>query len=91
MMRQSRPVVRTAEMLGGLILLLNGVPSLLTAFGYVDWSAEQLGAYVTFLNLILAAASRFLGVRVEGQVTPVANPRDNTGTSLVPAYREPPI
>lgn len=90
-MKQSRPVVRAAEMMGALILLANGVPALLTAFEVIDWTADQLGAYVAFLNLFLAAASRFLGVKVEGYVTPVVNPRNDAGMQLVPANPEPPI
>lgn len=91
MREQARPVVVAARIVGGLVLLFNGIPPLLIEFEAIDWTARQLGAYIVFLNVILAAFSTMLGTRIEAKVTPVANPRDDTGATLVPAAQADPI
>lgn len=82
---ERRPVVLASRVVGALVLVLNGLPPLLLEFEVIDWTARQLGAYTIFLNVLLAAASAVLGVRVERLVTPVTDPKDNLGNTLVPA------
>ena len=68
---------------GRLALIVNGVPVLLLSFGVIDWTAEQLGQYVAFVNTVVAGVGLILGQNAEAKVTPISNPQVNV--PLVPA------
>jgi hypothetical protein len=73
-----------ANISSAILFVLGSMPALFLAFGWIDWSAEQVAQYGVFLGVIAIALSRVLGVRVEAKVTPVANPRDDALVPLVP-------
>jgi hypothetical protein len=54
------------------------------AFEVINWTGDQVGAYTTFVGVLVAAAAMFFNAEVAKQVTPVASPRDNGMVPLVP-------
>ena len=55
-----------------------------SAFGWFQWDVDQLEAYGVAVGGLIGAIALFLGVSVEEQVTPTANPKDDAGNSLTP-------
>jgi hypothetical protein len=82
--KRPRPVRRASQIIGGIVVILNGVPGLFLAFELIDWNAVQIGAYSTFVGVLAAGISIALGLRAEKAVTPVADPRDDLLVPLVP-------
>ncbi len=78
-----RPVVNAARTLGALAILLGLVPISVALFG-VEWTAEQVSGYAAVSGGVVTAVALFLGVNVEKQVTPTANPKDDAGNMLTP-------
>jgi hypothetical protein len=54
--------------------------TLMTVFGLVTLTPEQLAAILGFVTVLFAL---YNSVVVRGKVTPVADPRDDQGQSLV--------
>lgn len=79
-----RPVVTASRALGAIAAVAGLVPALASAFGWFSWSADQLEAYTVAVGGLVGAIALFLGVNVEKQVTPTANPKDDAGNSLTP-------
>lgn len=79
-----RPVRLTARVLAALTGLAGAFPIVASAFGWVEWTTDQLTAYIVAANAVLGSAGLVLGVQVEKVVTPTANPRDDAGNSLTP-------
>jgi len=65
------------------VAIVEAAIALAVGFG-LDWTPEQV-ALVMAVVVALSALVKTLWAR--GQVTPVANPRDNEGRSLVPEVR----
>ncbi len=80
----NRPVVTASRTLGALSLVAGVVPMLGTAFGWLEMTTDQLEAYTVAVGTVVAAVALFLGVNIEKQVTPTANPKDDAGNSLTP-------
>lgn len=55
------------------------------AFG-LDWTTEQIAAVVAFVTAVGFAVQT---VFVRARVTPVADPHDNDGDTLVPVFSPP--
>lgn len=83
-MRETRPVMFAWRIISALAIVVNGWPFLALAFGWIDWTTDQLSAFQAFLGLALAAIALVLGVKSEAKVTPVADPRDGEGRPLYP-------
>lgn len=81
---QPRPVFNAARALGALSMVLGVVPLVGTAFGWIEWTADQTNAYITAVGTVIGALALALGIRVEKEVTPNSNPRDNALVPLVP-------
>lgn len=95
---QPRPVVTAAQeqntrskWVGAVTAVLGALPALLIAFEVIAWSGEQIAAYTAFLGVASGAVSLATGasdvktaLAVEATVTPVASPRNNDGSELVP-------
>ena len=79
----NRPVVNAGRALGALAAIAGLVPILGSAFGWFEWNTDQLEAYSVAVGGVVGALALFFGVQVEKQVTPVADPRDDTGKPLV--------
>ena len=79
----SRPVVNAGRTLGAVAAVAGLIPILGSAFGWFEWTVEQLEAYTVAVGGVVSAMALFFGVQVEKQVTPVADPRDDTGKPLV--------
>lgn len=79
-----RPVRLAARILSAAVLLAGAFPIVARAFGWVDWDAGQLEAYIIAANAILGAAGIVLGIQVEKVVTPTSYPRDDAGNVLTP-------
>lgn len=60
--------------------LSTAVIAMLIGFDLIDWTIEQQGLVLA----VIAAVGGVVGVRVSGQVTTTAYPRDDTGRPLVP-------
>ncbi len=84
MISSNRPVVSASRTLGAVAALAGLVPMLGSAFGWFQWTADQLEAYLVAVGATVGAIALFLGVSVEKQVTPTANPRDDAGNMLTP-------
>lgn len=84
MMSGNRPVVSASRTLGALAALAGLVPMLGSAFGWFQWDVDQLEAYGVAVGAVVGAIALFLGVQVEKQVTPTANPKDDAGNVLTP-------
>ena len=84
MMNQQRPAVSASRILGALSLLAGVVPIGGSAFLGWDWSPDQLEAYTAIVGTAISAVALAFGIRVEKEVTPVANPRDDGLVPLVP-------
>lgn len=85
MSEQDRPVVSASRILGAISLLAGIFPIGATAFGWVDgWGAEQYNAYSAIVGAIVTAIALAFGIRVEKDVTPTSNPRDDSLVPLVP-------
>ena len=63
----------------------------LQAFGAINWDAEQTSIVSFFVGAVAAAVGGLLtAIRYgEKRTTPVANPKDDAGTQLVPASPPP--
>ena len=89
MAEQSRPVVdaaadetKTSRVIAAVGAILAAIPATLIAFGAITWTAEQVAQYTLMLGLAIGLANVFAGqqtktnaIRVEAQVTPIANPQ----------------
>ena len=84
MIRTNRPVVNAGRTLGAVAAVAGLVPILGSAFGWFDWTVEQLEAYTVAVGGVVGALALFFGVNVEKVVTPVANPKDDSGNILTP-------
>jgi uncharacterized membrane protein YphA (DoxX/SURF4 family) len=73
---RERPVV----FWGLLTTLLESVIGLLLIFGVLVWTAEEVGAVM----LAVAALGGVFTFVVQGQVTPMHNPKDDDGNPLTP-------
>jgi len=80
----NRPVVNAGRILGALSAVAGAVPILGSAFGWFTWNVEQLEAYTIAVGTVVGALALAFGVRVEKEVTPVGDPRDNDLVPLVP-------
>lgn len=69
---------------GGVTAAVAAILGALVALGVLDLTAEQTGALVGAVSAIVALVTAFLA---RHQVTPLSNPRDNTGRRLVPESR----
>jgi hypothetical protein len=87
---QPRPVAHAARWVAGIAAILGGLPTVLLSFDVITWTAEQVGAYGTFLGIVVGAVAMILGVNVESKVTPVESPRDADGIPLVPITQAQP-
>jgi hypothetical protein len=85
MERRPRPVLLANTIAGGISAVATAVFGGLVALGVVDLTAEQVGAVVAMiaapLSLIATLVAAWYG---QTQVTPLKNPVDAEGTSLVP-------
>ena len=95
---QPRPVVdaaatetKTSRVIAAVAGLLGVVPATLLSFDIITWTAEQVAQYATTLGLLVALALVFAGqqtkanaLRVESEVTPVANPMLTKVVELIP-------
>lgn len=81
---QPRPVAHAARWVAGISSIAGALPTFLMAFDVITWTATQMGAYGTFLGVVVAAVSIILGHNAENQVTPTAAPRSDDGIPLVP-------
>ncbi len=81
---RNRPVVTASRALGAVAAVAGLIPILGSAFGWFSWTADQLEAYTVAVGGIVGAVALFLGVNVEKQVTPTANPKDDAGNILTP-------
>ena len=88
MISAARPVVSAARTLGALSILLGLVPITVALFGVV-WTAETVSGYAVVSGGFVTAFALFLGVNVEKQVTPTANPKDDAGNPLTPGDLPP--
>lgn len=100
---QPRPVVENAHqqtlvvrIIAAVQMVLASLPFGLQAFEMIDWTGEQMIAYSFVLGVLTTAALLIVGqsvtsnaLKVEAEVTPVASPQDNDGTSLVPLAEAP--
>ncbi len=84
MISAARPVVSAARTLGAVAAVAGLIPLLGSAFGWFEWTVEQLEAYTVAVGATVGAIALFLGVNVEKQVTPTANPKDDAGNVLTP-------
>ena len=82
---QPRPVVNASRWVAGISTILGGIPTLLLTFEVIHWTAEQMGAYGTFLGVVVGGISLILGQNAEAKVTPIASPMMNV--PLVPAVQ----
>lgn len=89
MISAARPVVSAARTLGAVAALAGLIPILGSSFGWFDWTVDQLEAYTVAVGGVVGAIALFLGVSVEKQVTPTANPKDDAGNPLTPAELPP--
>ena len=80
----NRPVVNAGRTLGAVAAVAGLIPILGSAFGWFDWTADQLEAYTVAVGGVVGALALFLGVNIEKQVTPTNNPKDDAGNSLTP-------
>lgn len=87
--QQLRPVMNALRWIQGMTLIVAPGIGVLVGFEIVTWTDQQIGIILGFMGAVVAFISHGLGVRAEAQVTPVENPKDNTGTSLVPANVDP--
>lgn len=78
---QPRPVVHASRWVAGIAAILGAVPTLLLTFNVIAWTAEQMGAYGTFLGVVVGGVSLILGQNAESQVTPISSPQ-----TLVPLF-----
>lgn len=81
---QPRPVAHAARWVAGISAIAGALPTFLLAFNVIAWTPEQVGAYGTFLGVVVGAVSIILGHNAENQVTPTAAPRSDEGIPLVP-------
>ena len=88
---QPRPVRLAARVLGAASMILGVVPTVGSEFFGFDWTTGQINAYTLAVGTSIAAGSVLFGVRVEREVTPVASPRLDSNTPLVPAAEADPI
>jgi len=79
-----RPVVTASRALGALAALAGLLPILGSAFGWFDWTTDQLEAYTVAVGGAVGAVALLLGVNVEKVVTPMNNPKDDAGNMLTP-------
>ncbi len=79
-----RPVVNAGRTLGAFSLVAGAIPIIGSAFGWFDWTTEQLEAYTVAVGVAISALALFFGVSVEKQVTPTNNPKDDAGNPLTP-------
>ncbi len=84
MISSNRPVVSAARTLGAVAAVAGLIPMLGSAFGWFQWDVDQLRAYGVAVGGLVGAIALFLGVNVEKQVTPTANPKDDAGNVLTP-------
>lgn len=66
---------------GAVVTALQGVLTAVILMGWWDLTAEQAAAWMGAIDLAGTAA---VVIYTRGKVTPVADPRDNNGASLVP-------
>ena len=83
-MNNQRPVVSASRILGALSLVAGVVPIGGSAFLGWDWNPDQLEAYTAVVGTVISAIALALGVRVEKEVTPTINPKDDALVPLVP-------
>lgn len=81
---QPRPVAHAARWVAGISAIAGALPTFLLAFEVIAWTATQVGAYGTFLGVVVGGISLILGQNAEAQVTPTASPRNDEGVPLVP-------
>lgn len=86
--KQPRPVVNASRLLGALSLVLGVVPVAGSAFFGWEWSADQVEAYTVVVGTFISAIALAFGVRVEREVTPTSNPRDDGLAPLVPTAND---
>ena len=89
MISSSRPVVSASRTLGAVAALAGLIPILGSAFGWFEWTVQQLEAYTVAVGAVVGAIALFLGVNVEKQVTPTADPKDDAGNPLTPGELPP--
>ena len=80
----NRPVVNAGRTLGAVAAIAGLIPILGSAFGWFEWTVEQLEAYTVAVGGVVSAMALFFGVQVEKQVTPTDNPKDDAGNMLTP-------
>lgn len=73
---KERPVV----FWGSMTSLAEAVIGFLLIFDFIDWTGDQVGQVMI---LIAAVGTSFIFI-MQGQVTPMYNPKDNQGNPLTP-------
>lgn len=66
---------------GSAVALAQGLLTAVVLMGWWDLTAEQAAAW---MGAIALAGTAAVAIYTRGKVTPVADPRDSNGTSLVP-------
>ena len=89
MISAARPVVSASRTIGAIVALAGVIPLLGSSFGWFEWTVPQLEAYGVAVGVIAGAIALFLGVQVEKQVTPTADPKDDAGNPLTPGDLPP--
>lgn len=84
MINREEPVRFAARVLAALAILAGAFPTVGSAFGYLEWNADQVAAYILAANAVIGALGLVLGVQVRKLVTSTANPRDDAGNVLTP-------
>jgi hypothetical protein len=78
------PVISAAIIAGAIGAVLTALVSL----GVIQMTPEQQAA---ILGAVVAVLPIALGIWARGKVTPLENPRDDTGTALVRPDGRPPV
>lgn len=81
---RAEPVALASRIVAALAALSGAFPVVASAFGWVDWSVDQLEAYSVAEGAILGAMAVILGVQVRDRVTAMFRPRDDAGNPLTP-------
>lgn len=83
--KQPTPVRTAILILGAVNIIVVGVFPVLQVFDVISWTSDQMSQVVTFLALFTnTVGGTITSIFAENRVTPVASPRDDTLTPLVP-------
>lgn len=84
-LREREPVLFNSVVADGLKTLVLALISLALAFEWIAWSDAQVAAVLAVAAAVFALISGANSVLTRDKVTPLTNPRDNTGRPLVAA------